>query len=166
MDAEQLDFPDGSFSVVLCGFGVMFMPHLDHALSEFRRVLQPGGVVGISTWKVAQSDDAGAVLDQFGLRGSREPGWITDPNTLADLLRRASFSAVAVSADAHAFRYADLDQYWRTARSTGLRRSIDSLDPDQTARVRAALAERLQPSQRDGGLYVEAIALMATARRL
>jgi O-methyltransferase/aklanonic acid methyltransferase len=31
MDAEQLDFPDGSFSVVLCGFGVMFMPHLDHA---------------------------------------------------------------------------------------------------------------------------------------
>jgi ubiquinone/menaquinone biosynthesis C-methylase UbiE len=43
MDAERLDFPDGAFERVLCGFGVMFFPHLDQALGEFRRVLKPGG---------------------------------------------------------------------------------------------------------------------------
>ena len=43
MDAEQLDFPDAEFDRVLCGFGVMFFPHLDQALAEFRRVLKPGG---------------------------------------------------------------------------------------------------------------------------
>src|SRR6187431_1933792 len=52
MDAEQLDFPDAAFDRVLCGFGVMFFPHLDQALGEFRRVLQPGGRLGVSTWQV------------------------------------------------------------------------------------------------------------------
>jgi ubiquinone/menaquinone biosynthesis C-methylase UbiE len=31
MDAEQLDFPDAAFDRVLCGFGIMFFPHLDQA---------------------------------------------------------------------------------------------------------------------------------------
>jgi ubiquinone/menaquinone biosynthesis C-methylase UbiE len=42
MDAERLDFPEGAFSRVLCGFGLMFLTHLDLALSECRRVLEPG----------------------------------------------------------------------------------------------------------------------------
>ena len=42
MDAEQLDFPDAAFDRVLCGFGVMFFPHLDQALAGFRRVLSRG----------------------------------------------------------------------------------------------------------------------------
>src|ERR1700694_1372197 len=57
MDAERLDFPDAAFSRVLCGFGVMFFPHLDQALSEFRRVLEPGGRLGVSTWQVSQAGD-------------------------------------------------------------------------------------------------------------
>ena len=36
MDAEQLEFPDGAFDRVLCGFGIMFFPDQEKALSEFR----------------------------------------------------------------------------------------------------------------------------------
>jgi len=77
MDGERLEFADARFLPVLCDFGLMFFPHLDQALHEFRRVLEPGGRIGVSTWQVSQADEARAVLDDLGLGGPGEPGWIT-----------------------------------------------------------------------------------------
>jgi SAM-dependent methyltransferase len=165
MDAERLDFPEATFSRVLCGFGLMFFPHLDRALSEFRRVLEPGGRIGISTWQVSQADDVRVVLDDLGLGGPGEPGWITDPDELAGLLKRAELSDVKVKIDSKTFRYADLDEYWQTARGTGQRRRLDVLKPEETERVRAALADRVKRHYRVDGIYLEATALLARAER-
>ncbi len=49
MDAENLTFPDSSFDFVLCGFSLQFFPHLQQALSEFRRVLKPSGHIAVTT---------------------------------------------------------------------------------------------------------------------
>jgi len=165
MDAEALEFPDATFDRVLCGFGVMFFPELGRALSEFRRVLTPGGRLGISTWQFSQSDDLAAVLAQLGRREGKPPGWITEPAELARVLTTAGFADVQVSVEPETFRYADLDHYWANARGTGTRRAIDALDEEQQARVRAALAERLRPFERPDGLHVGATALLASATR-
>jgi ubiquinone/menaquinone biosynthesis C-methylase UbiE len=165
MDAERLDFRATTFSRVLCGFGLMFFPHLDRALSEFRRVLEPGGRIGISTWQVSQADDVRVVLDELGLGGPGEPGWITDPDELAGLLQRAELPNVKVKIDSKTFRYADLDEYWQTARGTGQRRRLDVLKPEETERVRAALADRVKRHHRVDGIYLEATALLARAER-
>ena len=45
MDAEQLDFDDGSFDAVLCSFGVFFFPSPERAVAEMHRVLVSGGTV-------------------------------------------------------------------------------------------------------------------------
>src|SRR5687768_9715614 len=50
MDAENLTFPDSSFDFVLSGFSLQFFPHLDRALSEFRRALKPDGHIAVTTW--------------------------------------------------------------------------------------------------------------------
>ena len=50
MDAENLQFPDAYFDYVLCGLSIFFFPQLDRALSEMRRVLKPGGVIGVTTF--------------------------------------------------------------------------------------------------------------------
>ncbi len=42
-NALSLPFPDQSFDVVTCGFGLRNFPDLPRALSEMRRVLKPGG---------------------------------------------------------------------------------------------------------------------------
>ncbi|MDX6449553.1 MAG: demethylmenaquinone methyltransferase / 2-methoxy-6-polyprenyl,4-benzoquinol methylase [Gaiellaceae bacterium] len=46
-DALALPFPDGSFDAVTVGFGVRNVDDLEHGLAELRRVLRPGGRVGI-----------------------------------------------------------------------------------------------------------------------
>src|SRR5262245_56043254 len=39
MNAEDLEFPDASFDVVLCSLGLMYVPDPDKALAEMRRVV-------------------------------------------------------------------------------------------------------------------------------
>lgn len=42
MDIEELRFDDASFDAATCGHGLQFVPHLDRALGEARRVLRTG----------------------------------------------------------------------------------------------------------------------------
>jgi SAM-dependent methyltransferase len=54
MPAEALALPDASFDVAYCQFGLMFVPEPILALREMRRVLRPGGRIGISVWSVPE----------------------------------------------------------------------------------------------------------------
>lgn len=49
-DAQSLPFPDSSFDLVVCSFGVMFMPDKLAAYSEARRVLRPGRRFLFTVW--------------------------------------------------------------------------------------------------------------------
>ena len=49
-DAEALPFPDASFDVALSTFGVMFAPDQARAAAEMRRVVRPGGRIGMANW--------------------------------------------------------------------------------------------------------------------
>jgi ubiquinone/menaquinone biosynthesis C-methylase UbiE len=49
-DAMALPFADASFDVVVCQFGVMFMPDQSVAFREARRVLAPGGRFIFNVW--------------------------------------------------------------------------------------------------------------------
>ena len=164
MDAERLDFPNAAFDHVLCGFGIMFFPNLDRALGEFQRVLKPGGRVAVSTWQISQAHDLGVVLNALDLGRLDEPGWISDPAQLTNVLARAGFTDLHVHPDAHVFHYDGIDQYWQNARGTGLRRWLDTLDPQQTEQVRAAFAQRVQSQTQPDGLHLSATALLATGR--
>jgi SAM-dependent methyltransferase len=166
MDAEHLDFADARFDRVLCGFGIMFFPHLDRALGEFRRVLKPRGRLGVSTWRVSQADELAATLAQLGLMN---PGGdalrFRDPDDLEHALAAAGFADVRVQVAESTFRYPDVEQYWQNARGTGLRRWLDPLDAAQIERVKAALDDRLRPHRRSDGIHLVAMALLAVANR-
>jgi ubiquinone/menaquinone biosynthesis C-methylase UbiE len=165
MDAERLELPDGAFDRVLCGFGLMFFPKRDQALAEMRRVLRPGGRLAVSTWQTSQAADLSAALHALDPTFAGEPGWITEAGVLADCLTQAGLQGVRVCEETEVFRYASLDQYWQTARGTGLRRWLDQLEPCQAERLRASLTERLGVSQPEVQLHLAATALIAIAER-
>jgi SAM-dependent methyltransferase len=54
MAAEAIALPDRTFDVVYCQFGLMFVPEPVRALREMRRVLRPGGRLGVTVWSVPE----------------------------------------------------------------------------------------------------------------
>jgi SAM-dependent methyltransferase len=49
-DAEAMPYPDASFDVVVSMWGVMFAPRPELVVSELRRVVKPGGLIGMANW--------------------------------------------------------------------------------------------------------------------
>jgi ubiquinone/menaquinone biosynthesis C-methylase UbiE len=52
MDAETLNLPEGTFDVILCRWGLMFLPDLTGALAQMRQLLRPGGRLATACWDV------------------------------------------------------------------------------------------------------------------
>ena len=50
MDAQALALPDTSVDVVTCCFGLMYVPDPEQAIAQMRRVLRPGGRLGLAVW--------------------------------------------------------------------------------------------------------------------
>lgn len=63
-DATNLPFPDGSFDVVVCQFGVMFFPEKDRSHREVRRVLAPGGRYFLSVWDSHRHNPYGRIAHE------------------------------------------------------------------------------------------------------
>ena len=61
-DAQRLPFPDESFDLIVCQFGVMFFPDKRAAFAEARRVLIPGGRIVFNTWDTVETHDFARAL--------------------------------------------------------------------------------------------------------
>jgi SAM-dependent methyltransferase len=59
---QRLPFPDDSFDLVLCQFGVMFFPDKPAAFAEAARVLRPGGTMLFTVWDTVDTSDFPAAL--------------------------------------------------------------------------------------------------------
>ena len=51
MDGEALDLPDASFDAAFSVFGVMLFTNWQAGLAEMARVVRPGGIASVATWK-------------------------------------------------------------------------------------------------------------------
>ena len=63
-DAMQLPFPNESFDVVVCQFGVMFFPDRSRAYAEARRVLRPGGRFIFNVWDQIEVNEFADIVTQ------------------------------------------------------------------------------------------------------
>jgi SAM-dependent methyltransferase len=61
-DAQSLSFPDDSFDLVMCQFGVMFFPDKPAAFAEAARVLRSGATMLFTVWDVVETSSFPAAL--------------------------------------------------------------------------------------------------------
>ncbi|MEK7422493.1 MAG: class I SAM-dependent methyltransferase [Actinomycetota bacterium] len=165
MDAENLDVPEGAFSVVLCGFGVFFLPHPEAAVAGFRRALAPGGTLGVSTW--GGEDERWSWEDElFGdlvveRRAVRRP--FDQASDLEALLLDGGFDDVVVQSVHHEVALAGPEEWWAWKWSYSLRGVLEQITPARLEQLQRDAYTRIaaMPTNSRGGLDLRLEALFA-----
>ena len=165
MSAEQLDFPDGSFDVVTCGFAIFFFPHPERALAEFRRVLKQGGKLVMSTW--GRDDARWAWLSDLRRQSAPQQPRPTlsfnTPEALGQVLTQAGFAGIEVCEVAREFFYASPEEWWATQWSHGARIYLEQMPPEALQRAQAFSRQKMAEIAQPEGIPMLFEALFASA---
>jgi len=104
-DATKLPFPDGSFDVVVCQFGLMFFPDKAAGIREAFRVLKPGGQYLFNVWDtLARNPIARIAHETAGKFFPKDPPMfytipysLHDPEPIRKMLTEAGFGRIEVT---------------------------------------------------------------------
>jgi SAM-dependent methyltransferase len=161
-DAENLQFADGSFDVVLSTFGVMFTPNQEKAAAEMVRVCKPGGRIGLANW--TPSSFIGELFKLMG-RYSPPPVGVKSPSLWGTEERLRELFAnrldsMAIERKEFVFRYRSAAHWLQVFRTYygPMHKAFGALDSarqDALAADLIALAERFNRAA-DGSLVAPA----------
>lgn len=159
MDAETLELPDATFDAVLCSLGLMYVPDPARALSEWLRVLKPGGRVVIAIWGKRVNCGWSPVFPIVDAEVETEvcPLFFSlgEPDALASLCRDSGFQNVHQERIATILKYRDADEACDAAFVGGpVALAWSRFDADVRARVRARYKHAIEPWRRSQGYRI------------
>ncbi|MBS3904898.1 MAG: methyltransferase domain-containing protein [Simkania sp.] len=157
MDAEHLDFPDNFFDSVFCGFGLFFFPSLPTALSEFNRVLKPGGKLGVSIW--GKNSELDAWINGETKKLCNKSGLATvslqSEHALRASLNTAQFKNIQIIEETKTFFYDTPEEWWNSLWTHGRRAILEQLSPEQITGLCEQAIKTAQNLVTDGGVPEE-----------
>jgi len=173
-DAESLPFPDRTFDVVTCRFGVMFFPNIGQALREIHRVVRPGGRVAFIAWGPRDQNPFFSRTMGVIMKYMEEPPPDPDapnpfkfaqPGTLSAVLEAAGFQQVVEESRSIPWPWpGPVENAWESFQDlTGL--DLDRLEPEQREKAETEVLAALQEYYDGECVNFPAVIVVASALR-
>jgi ubiquinone/menaquinone biosynthesis C-methylase UbiE len=147
---ELRDLADESFDAVICSAGLLYMP-VQRALTEWRRLLRPGGVIGVSTMR-AGSPQAGQLFRdcaaEFGVQLDDPSAALGSESAAAAALRQGGFTEIAVVADTVRLADGDFACAWESNLRSAAHGKVRSLAPTDLEGLRLRFEHALDNRRR------------------
>jgi ubiquinone/menaquinone biosynthesis C-methylase UbiE len=175
--ATELPFADGFFDAVVANNVIQHIGEPERAVVEFRRVLAPGGRVGLTSWDAAErSPFFEAVLGAVAAADVPSPTeapagpsffQFTDDAVFRALLEDAGFQEVAVGTIPVEIPVASGDELIIALAEGTVRvgAALRAADDDQRDRMQRSLEERLAEWRRGSGFAVPAPMKLASGAK-
>lgn len=154
-DAATLPgFADASFDVVLCAAALLYLPARP-ALSAWRRVLTPGGVVGFSTMRAGHPVAAQIFrrcAAEFGIQLADPHAEVGDETRCRHMLATAGFRAERTIAGEVWLPDSDAERVWQLHVTSPHYRQIHTLAPSDLAALRTRFTTAFARRRADDGM--------------
>jgi ubiquinone/menaquinone biosynthesis C-methylase UbiE len=160
-DGQALPYEAGVFDAVFSMFGLIFFPDRALGLSEMKRVLRPGGVAVVSSWRpfseapllAALMDAIAEQLPELPFGKSKAP--MGEVGEVLAEMTAAGFSDVHVESVAHSMEAADMAAFWSSMERTMapvvlLRKRMGDAWAPVGARILASLSARFGTGPQSG----------------
>ena len=149
MEAQNLEFPANSFDALTCGLALFFFPDMRRALAEMRRVLVPGGELGLSLWGkgaiVPQWPILGETIKEYGLQPVVPNRIAWRPEEIEALLTPAGFSDIEIVEERYDFPFREASEAWAFTLSVGpIEVMLEQLSKNKRQEFIKAFLSRIQ----------------------
>ena len=176
MDGEKLDLPDASFDAALCRLGLMYMPHPETALREWRRTLRAGGRVAVVVFSTPDRNSWGAMPASIIRRraqlpppvpGQPGPFSLGGPGVLEGVFRQAGFANPEVRAVPVPHRTTSAAEYVRVAREAfgAFNAMMAHLSPQERESVWSEVEGSMRSFESPGGFEAPGECLLGAATK-
>lgn len=174
-DAHHLPFPDRSFDLATCRFGVMFFGDVKQALAELQRVLKPGARACFVVWgsfeqpywqttmKIVHRHVGGELLEPDG----GDPFRFSVAHSLSEALRSAAFRDVEESEQNVPWIWGgsaeELFEYARAV-STPFRAMLERVPPGKWPAILPKIHAAINQYRVDNEIQFKARVILASGR--
>lgn len=149
--AEQLPFPDQTFDLILCQFGLMFFTDGHAALNEMHRVLRTGGRLVLSVWQGLDRHPFYQTLHEVSKRHLGKSSVETvfslgDAEELHKLLTDSGFQQVEFEPMSITARFPQPEEFlaWEIDVDPAETPALQNLDPEAQQVILAAVRQDMQ----------------------
>ena len=143
-DLTNLPFDDASFDATVCVFGIFFVPDMESALRELKRVLRRGGSLAITTWGPRFGEPANTEFWNSVRRvrpdlykGFNPWDRISEVNELRSLFIASDLPEVDVVAESGSQPINSPDDWWAMILGSGYRGTVEQLTAQEHDQVRS-----------------------------
>ncbi len=167
MDAENLDYEDGTFDIITCGYGLFFYPEMETAFAKICSKLKRGGRFVFSTFaKEAFYPYAEKFLELLKKYGVEAPEMsrarLQEEQQIRTLCAQAQADSILV--DKHEIRYeVTVDDWWALINNGGYKSLLDQVEPQKLDEFRRRHLEQIHGLSEDGKITLNADSLYGIA---
>jgi len=170
MDAENPTFTTDHFRYITCSFGLFFIPDMPNALSNWKRIMQPGGELIISTFAPGAftplSDLFKSRMKNFGIE-IPDAAWfrLSDENECHQLISNAGFINVKVTRQQMGYYLQNTEDWWQILWQTGFRGFLNQLSASDLENFKTEHLKEIENHKTKNGIWLDVDTLFTTASK-
>ena len=162
MDAERPDFRNDYYDLVVCSFGLFFLPDMHHALRQWKRVCKPGGKVLFTSFAETAFQPAMDLfleqLQAYGVEAGQavlSSQRLSNPEVCRQLLVDNGYTEVTLVNRQCGYHLQSLDEYWSFLWNSGSRGMLQKLDQQRLPDFKVELLERVKDLFGEKGMWLD-----------